>query len=52
MLHPAHLPALHELCRLSLVEGRAADKVMADILKADPAAVAATEPASLPLATI
>jgi len=36
MLHPAHLPALHELCRLSLVEGRAADKVMADILKADP----------------
>lgn len=36
MLHPAHLPALHELCRRSLVEGRAADKVMADILKADP----------------
>jgi len=36
MLHPAHLNALHELCRLCLVEGRAADKVMADILKADP----------------
>lgn len=36
MLHPAHLSALHELCRRSLVEGRAADKVMADILKADP----------------
>ena len=36
MLHPAHLPALHELCHRSLVEGRAADKVMAEILKADP----------------
>lgn len=36
MLHPAHLSALFELCRRSLVEGRAADKVMADILKADP----------------